>query len=226
MKDQALSFPEKFVLVLVALMLAAGLLLFYTNRDNFLYYVQEDGIVEWLTVTGLLAGCFASLSRFIRQFRRRHWWFLTVTIGLAILLFFAAGEEISWGQRILGIKSSEFFEKNNAQGETNFHNLIVSGVKLNKLIFTLLLGVAMGVYLLLIPLLHKQSIKIRSFLDRSGVPIARLYQIIAFALMAGVTVLIPDGKNAELLEGGAALIFFLIIQYPKNRNSLDNTQGR
>jgi hypothetical protein len=38
-------------------------------------------------------------------------------------LFFVAMEEISWGQRILGAESPEFFKKHNAQGELTLHNL-------------------------------------------------------------------------------------------------------
>ena len=98
---------EKFILILVIIMLATGFILFLTNYKTFLLYVQEDGIVEWLTVAGLLAGCFTSVGRLFKLFRRRNWWFLLVTFLLALMLFFAAGDEISWGQRIFGIKSSE-----------------------------------------------------------------------------------------------------------------------
>jgi hypothetical protein len=34
-----------------------------------------------------------------------------------------AGEEISWGQRIFGWATPDFFRENNIQGETNFHNM-------------------------------------------------------------------------------------------------------
>lgn len=212
---------EKFILILVIIILAIGFILFLTNYKTFLLYVQEDGIVEWLTVAGLLAGCFTSVGRLIKLFRRRNWWFLLVTFLLALMLFFAAGEEISWGQRIFGIKSSEFFAKNNAQGETNLHNLVVDGVKLNKLIFSVLLSIGMAAYLLLVPLLHQKSAKIRAFLDHSGVPVARVYQILSFVLLFIIVSLIRDGKNAELLECGAALLFFLIIRFPKNKEVFD-----
>ena len=60
---------------------------------------------------------------------------------MIIGLFFGAGEEISWGQRIFHIESSKFFNENNSQKETNLHNMIVDGVKLNKLIFSNLLSI-------------------------------------------------------------------------------------
>ena len=38
-------------------------------------------------------------------------------------LFFIAGEEISWGQRIFEVASPEYFLSTNKQLETNLHNL-------------------------------------------------------------------------------------------------------
>jgi hypothetical protein len=211
-----LSLTEKLILVLVAVMLAIGFYLFYTSLPLFSRYVVEDGVVEWFTVLGLLLGFGVSITRFFRLMGKRSWWFLAVTLALAIILVFGAGEEISWGQRILGIKSSEFFEKNNAQHETNFHNLIVDGVKLNKLIFSLLLSIAMGIFLVIVPIVYDKSRMIRNFLNKSGVPVPRLYQVIAFILLFIITALLHHEKNAELLECGTALLLFLVVRFPKN----------
>jgi hypothetical protein len=211
-----LTLVEKLVLTLVLLMLIAGIILYYTNLETFLWYTEEDHLVEWLTVLGLLLGFGVCISRFFRLMKKRNWWFLLVTLLLGVMLFFAAGEEISWGQRILGIKSSEYFKEHNAQGETNLHNLVVDGVKLNKLIFTLALGVGMAVYLLVIPIVHAKSAGLKKFLDSSAVPVARTFHIIAFLVMAAMTTIVPHAKNAEMLECGAALIIFLIIRFPKN----------
>ena len=105
--------------------MATGIFLYFSDLDAFIVYTEEDGSVEWLTVLGLLLGSAVCITRFLKLRKERSWWFLTVVLGLGILMFAAAGEEISWGQRILGIRSSEFFIENNAQGETNFHNLVV-----------------------------------------------------------------------------------------------------
>jgi hypothetical protein len=43
--------------------------------------------------------------------------------ALALLMFICCGEEISWGQRLLGWQAPRFFAAHNAQGETNLHNL-------------------------------------------------------------------------------------------------------
>ena len=214
---QKLSLTEKLVLALVLLIVAVGIFLFYTNLDAFIIYTEEDGSVEWLTVLGLLLGCIVCLSRFVRLRKERSWWFLTVVLGLGLLMFAAAGEEISWGQRILGIKSSEFFIENNAQGETNFHNLVVGGEKLNKIIFSTGLSIMLAVYLVLFPLLYRKNAGFKRFADRSGIMIAQVYQIISIAVLFGLTEMMRHGKRAEILEAGIALLFFLIVLHPYNK---------
>jgi hypothetical protein len=207
---------EKLVLLLSFLILVTGFILYYAHLRSFYLFVQEDGIVEWITVISLLAASIVCMIRFFSLRKIKNWKFLTITFLLGLFLFFAAGEEISWGQRILGIRSSEFFEQNNAQGETNIHNLVVDGVKLNKLIFTVILGVGMAIYLLLLPRLYKKNPYFRTLFNAYGIPIPQTYQVIAFALLAILTTLIPDGKNAEILESCVTLVFFLIVRFPTN----------
>ena len=216
-----LSIVEKLILALVLIILAVGYFLFYTNVHRFEAYVQEDGIVECLTVLGLVLGCIVCVTRFFKLLKKRTAWFLIVTFGLALLLFFAAGEEISWGQRIFHIKSSEFFKERNSQGETNLHNLVVDGVKLNKLIFSIGLTIAMGVYLLVFPVLYKYHAGTKRFIDRSGIPLPRAYQVISMLLVFVITSLLPHEKKAEMLEAGIALLFFLVIRYPGNPSVFD-----
>jgi hypothetical protein len=216
MSTLKLTATEKIILSLVAIILLIGFILFYTNLPAFVVYVEEDGIVEWLTVLGLILAFAVCVGRFFRLRKTRSWWFLTVTIGLAFLLFAAAGEEISWGQRILGIKSSAFFEKNNSQHETNFHNLIVDGVKVNKVVFSFGLIGAMGIYLLIFPVAYRYKEGFRKFVDRSGIPLPRLYQVISILLLFVITEMLHHEKRAEMLEAGITLLFFLIVRYPAN----------
>lgn len=212
-----LTTTEKIILALVALVLAIGYFLFNTNLWRFELFVQEDGVAEWLTVLGLLLGSLVCFSRFGKLFRKRSWWFLLVTLGLGLFLFFAAGEEISWGQRIFGITTPEYFKEHNAQQETNLHNLIVGGVKINKLIFSTILVALLAIYLIIVPLLNEKNAAIRRFLDKSAIPVARWYQVIGFVLVGILASLIKHDKNPELLECGGALLFFLIVCFPKNK---------
>src|SRR6186997_1259088 len=187
MRNSKLSLLEKWILALTLIILLIAFGLLYFNPASLDTYLGEDGIVEWLTVGGLLAGSLVCFNRFIALFKKKNWWFLVATFVLGILLFIAAGEEISWGQRILGIKSSEYFLKNNAQGETNIHNLVVNGVKINKLVFSTILIAVLAIYLVLIPIIYKTNKSVKNFMDNSGVPIARLYQIISFLIVFGIS---------------------------------------
>jgi len=76
----------------------------------------EDGLIEYLTSFGLLT---ISILFLILFFRTRH--FLNILFFLVFL--FGFGEEISWGQRLLEFNTPDLIEKDNAQGEFNFHNL-------------------------------------------------------------------------------------------------------
>ena len=221
-----ISFIEKLVLVLVLLIVLAGLGLYYSDVSAFEDFVREDHLVEWLTVIGLLSASAVSFYRFFTLFKKRKAWFLLVNFLLGILLFVAAGEEISWGQRILGIESSEYFKENNLQGETNLHNLEINGVKINKLVFTTLLGIALAGYLVVFPLIYFKNNSFRKFIDKSGISIARLYQIIGFLVVILLTALVRHDKSPELLECGAALLFFLVICCPVNREIFSSRSGR
>ena len=77
--------------------------------------MQEDRAVEWATMVAFACAGVAGLARAIRQRR--------VFDGLvALFLLFVAGEEMSWGQRILGLTPPAYFLEHNAQQEMNLHN--------------------------------------------------------------------------------------------------------
>ena len=71
-----LTAVEKIILALATAAIAAGIFLFYTNVAQFEEYVKEDGIVEWLTVVGLLLGSFVCFSRLVVLWKKKTWWFL------------------------------------------------------------------------------------------------------------------------------------------------------
>ena len=88
--------------------------------DTFRELTREDYWVEYLTaVWFLLAGCllFGTAWREPSLFRRCVY----ILGGMAML--FAAGEEISWGQRIFGFATPDFLLTLNQQGEFNAHNI-------------------------------------------------------------------------------------------------------
>ena len=114
----------KALLTGVALMVLAYLALLLPS-DAVDLYVQEDGIVEWIGALGLFAASGCSFWMALRS--RGRWTGIKrlAALGLAIVFFFGAGEEISWGQRVLGFETPQELSEANAQDETNVHNLKV-----------------------------------------------------------------------------------------------------
>ena len=87
--------------------------------------VGEDGWYENIGVIGLaLAGVFFLLA-FLRSLKRSGepafvQFFLLL---MAAVFLFGAGEEIAWGQRILGLETPEAIRAANFQQEITVHNL-------------------------------------------------------------------------------------------------------
>ncbi|RNL85602.1 hypothetical protein ED312_12090 [Sinomicrobium pectinilyticum] len=182
------------------------------------HYAQEDGLVENETALMLLAISILCVYHLFKlwNFKKPLW--KAGTLIFAVLFFFAAGEEISWGQRIFGMESGEFFLENNAQGETNLHNLVVGDTKVNKLIFSQLLMIVMVLYLVIVPLLYKKVRWIKNLADTFAVPIVEWRHTIAFIVCTILVSLIPADRKWEVYELAFGIIFFLIFLNPFNRH--------
>lgn len=89
--------------------------IYFVDKDTAIRLTHEDGFFENL---GFLFFLFSSISFACSYKKHKNWIFII----LAFLFFFAAGEEISWGQRFFHIKS-EVIQHDNVQGEINIHNL-------------------------------------------------------------------------------------------------------
>ena len=78
--------------------------------------VREDGVYEYLTAGFFFLATVFFLKGYISNRNK----FLLL---LAIVMFFGAGEEISWGQRIIGFTTPELIREHNVQREFTFHNI-------------------------------------------------------------------------------------------------------
>ena len=222
MAKPTLTRAEILVLYLVLGLIIFGIVLSRTDPYWFEFtYAVEDGFIEWMTVLPLMGAMYVTLKRVFRVYGRRSWLFTLTLIGLAAFSFFAAGEELSWGQRMLKLESSAFFQKNNSQHETNIHNLIVAGQSINLIVFSRLLILGAALYLIGLPIVYKRSAVVHAFINQSGIPVARGYQVISFLIVFGLISLCPLGKRAELLEFGGCYLYFLIIKYPLNKAIYD-----
>ncbi len=141
----------------------------------------EDGFVETVGAAAFLIAAVLQAvlywgsdvprpQRLISSLRRNPFY-----LGLAVLLFLAFAEEISWGQRIFGWETPEAMLTANAQGEMNIHNLVPfqgGGSLLNAHrlgnIFWLL-------YCVLLPLTVVALPRVRRFGQRISLPVPPLW---------------------------------------------------
>jgi len=96
------------------------LYLYRVDIKLFNFLVAEDSIVEYSTAI------FFLLSSFGLFWLYRHVELKLIKYGIllaAIGLFIIGGEEVSWGQRILGISTPAVIAEQNLQHEITLHNL-------------------------------------------------------------------------------------------------------
>ncbi|MDD4190315.1 MAG: hypothetical protein PHI28_03230 [Mangrovibacterium sp.] len=214
-KRKLITGTETLVSVTLFILVGFGLYLGRAyGQERFDGYVEEDGFVENLTALFLFLCSVVSLFRFFeyRKMKKPLWVFTSLT--LAVLFFFAAGEEISWGQRILGIESSDFFLEHNKQAETNLHNMVVKGKNLNKLLFAAPIFVILTFYFVFLRALVVRVPFIQKLVYRFRVPLPRIQHVIVIAVVTVMVLLIGLKKEAELHELSFAFIFFLIFLNP------------
>lgn len=104
----------------------AVVLLGYQYPRAYIALMEEDSIGEWVTfyafaLSGILIITHLWSSR-KEEFRILSPVFL-IPAAVAAFCLFVAGEEVSWGQRILAFKPPDLFLEQNYQQELNIHNL-------------------------------------------------------------------------------------------------------
>jgi len=182
--------------VLAAAWILSMLLFGRFAPDRYNLLVQEDRLVEWATVWLFLAAGLIGLRHSIRHRR--------IFDGLvALFCLFVAGEEFSWGQRLLGFYSPEYFLANNFQQEVNIHNLPGSFLK-PKWIFI----IALAGYGVLLPLLSRwrRTHRLREVAGASAPPIQLMPWFIAAILLMLWYPLKLTGEWVELLAGSLFLV--------------------
>lgn len=204
---------QAFLTSLVVIIALSGYIYFF-DEEAYNILVQEDGIVESLTALTLLIMSILVLIRVFRSKRSTPWKAFHILMALAF--FFGFGEEISWGQRLLSIESSDFFLKYNSQSETNLHNLEIRGVKINKLIFSLVFTIIFTIYFIFFGLFYRKWNWFKVQVDKFGVPIPKLSQTIVLAVVTALIMAIPSSKRWELWEAVFVLVLFMVILNPYN----------
>jgi hypothetical protein len=117
-----------FWAIIILLLIILYIPLFTLNYGSITALTDEDHFYENLQAILLLLSACIMLFLFFRSKSEGKIYFLKTKrnyffLLLFIFFFFCFGEEISWGQRIFGIKTPEYLQINNAQDEINTHNL-------------------------------------------------------------------------------------------------------
>ena len=170
-----------------------GLARFYPFEYQRL--LQEDGPVEWLTVTLFLA---AAVVRLRSAWPARRWFDLLI----AAFCIFVAGEEFSWGQRLLGFTPPTLFLEHNYQQEFTIHNFADIFGKPKSVLILAIAG-----YGVLLPVAAAFS-RGRALLERIGAtppqPGAVPWLIAAIILL----VWYPFELTGEWVEAMTGFVFF------------------
>jgi hypothetical protein len=151
---------------------------------------REDGPFETVGAVALL---FAAITAFLAWRRaaagndfglfrtRRNVFFLL----LAVLFLFGAGEEISWGQRLLRFPTPGWLAAINHQGEANLHNLFeAANRRFNPSFFN---SVFWFLYFLAVPVGARVSRKLASLLARISLPIGPVWAGLLMAANHGLS---------------------------------------
>ncbi|HKL66147.1 MAG TPA: hypothetical protein VJ886_08560 [Roseovarius sp.] len=182
-------------------------------------FAIEDGPVEWGTAVCLLLSSLV-LMRNARALRGRGTLALVMTLVYALAFFFAAGEEISWGYRLFHWDASEFFRENNAQGETNIHNLVVGDVKLVKTVFGGGLSLVILLYLLVLPLIYARVGAVARIADRLAIPVADTRHMILALAATLVIAAVQMMTKWESYEFVFSLLTVSIFLRPRNADKV------
>lgn len=187
---------QSFTYALIAAILVAYFVMAAWFPMAFIYATYEDLYGEWAQTFLFAMTCLLAIRIALSDSRYR--WFFAV---LAVACFYTVMEEISWGQRIIGFESSEFFKEHNQQSETNLHNLLTGPYKtVSKDILRYTLSLGLAGYGLIFPLGLKYEIPFFSWLDRRGIAAPPLYLWPFFVVAAFLELKFLSFNEAEIAE--------------------------
>lgn len=167
---------------------------------GYMWMTYEDLYGEWGQTYFFAAGAVFSGVAAARASVYR-WFFIL----LMLACLYTVMEEISWGQRVFGFSSPDFFKSRNLQGETNLHNFLVGPYRTDlKMLLEIIMALALSGYGVIYPVLLKMGWKTASWFEGHGLAAPPLYLSPAF-LIAAYLELSPFSFNeaevAEMLVG-------------------------
>lgn len=206
----------KWTSIVVAIVgTVASLAIAFADRDTFRELMREDRFVEWAGVAALVLAGLLGLAWFVglrlrtgRWDMRRRWFYLFIgAFGL-----WGAGEEISWGQRILNFETPQMLASINAQKEVNVHNLvqeIVFNVKTKHLA-----GLTFLIYGVIVPLMIRHDKARPDGAQRIGLPFPPYFLVPLWICGLLLVIDMPTGWEEEAAETLYAfgLVAFMLFE--------------
>lgn len=198
----------------VAVLSGIAVFVQFWDSVRFESWTREDGPIENLQALFYGLGSVAFLLAASRD--RRNAWKWLFGIGL----FLCAGEEISWGQRIIGFSTPSELNGVNIQHEANLHN--VENIHGNVRTYGFL---ALGLMFVLLPIADQVSRRVRMFRQRLAFPFVPLLIVpVAMAAFGFMSVPRYIDSNAfgfdevgELFTSCAMCLYGLVASYsPKH----------
>lgn len=154
-------FKHRKLLIGIAPVLFMGLfyLMYLWPYEVMRRALHEDGPIEWLQVFFLVVACVFALLIAQKLYLKKQLFLTGIYIIVALGLFFIAGEEFSWGQRLLDIATPEYLVEMNRQKEITVHN--IRSVESTFLLFQIWLNIYAAFAFILTPFMRKISTGIR-----------------------------------------------------------------
>jgi hypothetical protein len=183
--------------------------LYLTNEPFYRDLINEDNIVEWLTFLFLLLSGLSSAHLANKIKHRYHYlhWFFIIFAGFCILAGF---EEISWGQRVFGVESTEFFKQHSDQKEINLHNTFQGTVGIKTKHIAILV---MFIYGVLLPWREKKGDSLIAKLKEQYLIIPPRFLIPGFLMATALMLDFQSGYEEEIGEFFFSICFFIMIQW-------------
>jgi hypothetical protein len=228
---------EYFVMSAILFLLISHGLILLIDQKTINLLTAEDGVFEHMSAGFfLLTSVIFFVCFFTKRAKPKFLFFGTQKnyffFFLAIVFFFGFGEEISWGQRIIGFETPDVLDKLNMQKEFNIHNLPIfngsDAAGRRKSFWSLFLtidrmfSVFWLVYCFVIPILAKINITFCKWLKKLCLPTMPLWLGIFFPLnylVSRVLALYYDSPIftkiilIEIKEAGFAFLFLLASIY-------------
>jgi len=130
-----------------------AILLFLTSLLYFASFFQSSGLDQDKNRT---------------PFKRNYFY-----LFFGVIFFLGSGEEISWGQRLIGWDTPPFLLEINNKHETNLHNIGVFRHGIFKI--DIWFFIFWFSYCLILPLVNKYSLRARRHITRFGLPVPPLW---------------------------------------------------